>query len=315
MFMQNKNTVLECITKPSPFHLEENWKLKIENQNKNCTHAEIDILMSKGILSEIDLEIMKLLAKFHYVNSFNITLALKHSLASAYQKEHYHANIKKLVRAGVLLKYSFVFNDDSFSSGSPMSALRFYSLSSGAQSYTSSFVDTPLAKSNLSIDYQIIEQLATNQLLIQLSSTYRSSSINYILNSKKAVGAHLLNINAFIRYKITSSKSIEVFLLCGRDLIQSQRNLTARILLLFDWLNHHQPNHPYMILILLESLPSIISTTKQLNSHATTSFRCPVYFSLDTNLLLSSLFDSLYQCFANDETSALTIQKVSLDFK
>ena len=47
---------------PSPFHLEEGWNICIENQNKNCTHNEIDQLTMKGLLSYTDFEILKLLA-------------------------------------------------------------------------------------------------------------------------------------------------------------------------------------------------------------------------------------------------------------
>lgn len=66
--MNNTTTYLENFPPAlhtTPFHLPENFSIYCENQNQNCTHAEIDRLNAKGILGTIDFTIMKLL-KEHF---------------------------------------------------------------------------------------------------------------------------------------------------------------------------------------------------------------------------------------------------------
>ena len=61
-----------------------------ENHNKNCTHAEIDLLNAKGILGTVDFTIMKLLKEYFFLNTYNIKYALDHILDENYKKPSYN---------------------------------------------------------------------------------------------------------------------------------------------------------------------------------------------------------------------------------
>ena len=118
----------------TPFHLEDDWEFVTDNANPSCSHAEIETLIQKRILSLIDLELMKVLASCHYLNHHNLTAALRLHLHPGYQKASYLDNIKKLKKAGILLSYRPVRKEEmaAGSAVAPVSPVRLYCLSQGA---------------------------------------------------------------------------------------------------------------------------------------------------------------------------------------
>ena len=88
-----------------PFRLKEGWDLVSDNTNSSCSHAEIETLIQKRTINLIDLEIIRVLATYHYVNHHNLTLALSMRLHPGYLKTSYLNNIRKLKRAGILISY------------------------------------------------------------------------------------------------------------------------------------------------------------------------------------------------------------------
>ena len=83
---KQSNLDIQVFMKPSPFHFQEGYQIRVENKNKNCSHYEIDTLTLKGLLNPIDFEILKLLGTYCYVNTHNLSFALNQILPENYRK-------------------------------------------------------------------------------------------------------------------------------------------------------------------------------------------------------------------------------------
>lgn len=319
-----KNYKTDAFMTHSPFHFQEGYQIQIENRNKNCSHTEIDTLALKGLLNSVDFEILKLLGTYCYVNTHNLNYALNHTLPENYRKQDYKRNLKKLSDAGILLKYSICMQTDGEGSARQIvSPLRFYSLSPGARSYISSLMEVPYISNQTLPAYRIIELMAAAQLLIRFQASYRNSVKKILFNLHKQIGSHLLLLDAYIRYSASqgdsSSPAVHLFLLCGRDNGDNYADIVLRSRLLFCWLDRRKEEYPcHMILLLLESIsdipPVYLQVRKPYMSGKTgiTDSLYPLYFTLDTNVLVQPLFDALYQCEIEEDSGRCKISKISL---
>lgn len=319
-----KNYKTDAFMTHSPFHFQEGYQIQIENRNKNCSHTEIDTLALKGLLNSVDFEILKLLGTYCYVNTHNLNYALNHTLPENYRKQDYKRNLKKLSDAGILLKYSICMQTDGEGSARQIvSPLRFYSLSPGARSYISSLMEVPYISNQTLPAYRIIELMAAAQLLIRFQASYRNSVKKILFNLHKQIGSHLLLLDAYIRYSASqgdsSSPAVHLFLLCGRDNGDNYADIVLRSRLLFCWLDRRKEEYPcHMILLLLESISDIPPVYLQVRNPymsgktGITDSLYPLYFTLDTNVLVQPLFDALYQCEIEEDSGRCKISKISL---
>ena len=319
-----KNYKTDAFMTHSPFHFQEGYQIQIENRNKNCSHTEIDTLALKGLLNSVDFEILKLLGTYCYVNTHNLNYALNHTLPENYRKQDYKRNLKKLSDAGILLKYSICMQTDGEGSARQIvSPLRFYSLSPGARSYISSLMEVPYISNQTLPAYRSIELMAAAQLLIRFQASYRNSVKKILFNLHKQIGSHLLLLDAYIRYSASqgdsSSPAVHLFLLCGRDNGDNYADIVLRSRLLFCWLDRRKEEYPcHMILLLLESISDIPPVYLQVRNPymsgktGITDSLYPLYFTLDTNVLVQPLFDALYQCEIEEDSGRCKISKISL---
>lgn len=282
---------------PSPFHLEDAWCILKENKNCNCTHAEIDALTAKGLLNGVDFEIMKLLSVYPFVNTYNLEYALLHGMSEFYQKSEYTKNLRKLVKAGILIKHCLA---DRTTGEKPIivSPFRFYSLSPGAYSYMSSFMDNPHDIQFRLRDSQIIELLSATQLLIHTKVAYPDCVKRQRLCVRKKIGSKQLMIPAYLVFQHAKEyPPLHVLILSGRATQNSRERLLEDIATLFEWLDkNEEPYHNYMILLLLETLHEIPVIQSKIAGARIRGKLHPVYYALDTNLLTHPLFDCIYQC-------------------
>lgn len=321
---KQENYKTDAFMTRSPFHFQEGYQIQIENRNKNCSHTEIDTLALKGLLNPVDFEILKLLGTYCYVNTHNLNYALNHTLPENYRKQDYKRNLKKLSDAGILLKHSIcIQTDGECSARQIVSPLRFYSLSPGARSYISSLMEAPYISGQTLPAYRIIELMAAAQLLIHFQASYRDSVKKLLFNLHKQIGSHLLLLDAYIRYSVSQGNSpspaVHLFLLCGRNNGDNYADIVLRSHLLFCWLDRHKEEYPcHMILLLLESIsdipPVYLQIRKLYMSGKTgiTDSLYPLYFTLDTNVLVQPLFDALYQCEIEEDSGRCKISKISL---
>lgn len=297
------------IFRPSPFHLEADWIIKTENKNRNCTHAEIDILNAKGILNIIDFKIMELLASYKAVNTYNINYALNNVLPDGYRRDSYERNLRKLVKAGIVLKHALYQHTDEASCGSVQSPLRFYSLSAGSCSYITPLISHPHRFTGLLSDYRLMEQLALSQLLLHFLINYSANIRHYRTNITKAIGSHRLHIDCFLRYQKSDGPScpISIFLFCCRTHPDSRKDCLTRLCLFFRWLSVHQSEHTnYFILIVVECTQDIFFLQRSIMTCNVPKYY-PLYYTTDTDQVSGLLFDHIYQCIPNEETSQLQL--------
>ena len=305
---------------PSPFHLNEDWIVCIESHNRNCTHAEIDALILSTAINDTDLLIIKLLAAYPYINTYNITFFLNQSLPEPYKKKDYQRNLRKLVHAGILLKHALYQSAPGATCNehisSPVSPLRFYSLSPGAYSYISPTVDVPHHQTKAMQDYRIIETLATSQLLLHFHATNGDYFKKCRMDIKKKIGKHTLTLDAYIHYlpsTIKPESSVHIFIFCCRSHKDSRFDLIHRLVLFFHWMNQHKEQYQeYMLLILTETLKDIPLIAHGISTQTKGETAYPLYYTLDTNLLSYPLPDSLYQYVEDPETGNCTIQRLSI---
>lgn len=299
------------ILQTSPFHYAGagvDEKIEIENHNRNCTHAQIDEMIGKKLLNAIDLEIIRLLGTYRYLNGYNITYTLDLTLPAAYQKETYQANLKKLCHAGILLKHRVVKQDLQTGEAVTASPLRFYALSAGAYSYICTTLEIPIRASHAISDTQIIENLALNQYIIRFRQHYRDFIQYWRLDIYKQMGAKKFLINAIIhclpRDIRRFSGRISFFILSLRCLANSQEPL-QRIRLVQQWLRQHQEEYPHAMIILLledsEQIKDVFNRIEKQSSEVLSS----LYFATDTSILTAAPLSCLHYCTRNDSDNII----------
>lgn len=289
---------------PSPFHFDDNHHIVNENKNKNCTHSEIDMLSSKGLLNTIDFAILKLLAKHRYLNAYNITIALNQELPEGYRKEDYKRNLRKLVKAGILIRYAIARSfsgEETEQTLAIASSLRFYELSHGAYTYIAPSVqDAFISKRRLS-DSQIFHSLAVSQFLIHFNADYQLCVTSIQKDVVIKTGEETLYIPAEIHTSASESlPSLRICLLCARDNTESRETVLATLPLLSHYLNYNlEQNSKSLILLLLENMCDIPDMHHRILAMYNT-LPTNLFYITDTSVLTAPIFQNLYLC---DETN------------
>lgn len=297
----------------TPFHMEDGWECRLENKNRNCTHFEIDTLILKNIIGPVDLMIMRALATYKYLNAYNIQffLNLLSPLHQYYKKENYTGNLKKLVKAGILLRYCLVRYDN----GSPLKAspLRFYDLAPGACSYIAPVTASAYPLQAATDDTRKLELLALNQFLMRMQCNYPTIRTAHYLTWKKA-GPRAFCIDAALRCPVPANfpgdqDSLTIFPIPARYSQGWKKHAADRYLSLQEWHDRHQEQHPLPFPIFLcESL----EMGELLFRHFRTVDKLrymPFYFVTDGSLLSCPLWDCLYSSSLSEESQEAVIIK------
>lgn len=296
----NENTHPFDIILPSPFHISQNQRIEIENRNRRCSHAEIDKLSSRGILNTIDFTIMKILARYRYVNAYNITIALSQELPAGYQKDNYKRNLRKLVKAGILLRYTITesISGDNYKQPTAISSpLRFYELTYGAYTYIAPLEHDRCRQSPALTDTQLLCHLAVSQFVIHLKKNYVSCLQQVMLDVQVMCGTKNILIPARIYTSATPSHpSLDICLLCVRDDAESINTLLTTAPLLSRHLEENQePKRKSMIIILAENMCDIPDIQHRLLTK-NNSVPQNLFYVTDTSILSAPLFQNLFLC-------------------
>lgn len=301
----------------TPFHMEIGWECRLENKNRNCTHSEIDALILKNIIGPVDLMILRALATYKYLNAYNIHFFLNwlSPLHQYYKKENYTGNLKKLVKAGILLRYCLIRYDNE----SPLKAspLRFYDLAPGAYSYIEPVTAAAYPLQAATDDNRKLELLALNQFLMRMQCNYPAIRIAHYLNWKKT-GARAFCIDAAIRCPAPAAfqselNRLSIFPIPARFGHKWKEHAAKRYLSLLEWLDRNREQHPLPFpLFLCESL----EMGELLFHHVSTMDKLrhlPFYFVTDGSLLSSPLWDCLFSSSISDEFGEAVIIKHHLE--
>lgn len=299
----------------SPYHMDQNWHIVCENKNKNCSPKELDTLITKEIINYVDLEIIRLLGRFGFVNSYNITFSMSTVLPLSYRKESYQKNIRKMVRAGILLRYSIHIDKKL---DSPYAVpLRFYTLSPGAQSYINPHLDVPFSRRLVLTQDNIFDCLAASQLLIHFENTYSDDYTIFPRHIRKLYGErkHYTLIDGMIRSDhcpIVSGKRMQLLLLSIRDTVSSMSHFTDRIYQLIDVAKADASIYESFIIVITESISSIKMLAKYTSNAIDNSISVPIFYTTDVILHSSSLFSSLFSVSTNTGNDSFKIERISL---
>ena len=298
---------------PSPFHIDDNMFIICENRNKNCTQKEIDSLISKEILNHIDLEIMRLLCRYGFVNSYNIGFALSYTLLPQYRKKSYQRNLQKMVRAGILLKYSIRTGDsleDAY-----ISPMHFYALSAGAQDYIAPHVDTPFPRKLVLSKYDIMDCLTASQLLIHFLKDYGNNcsvSARCLKRGKNRLGIIFDGMIQFNGHENCFNHPTQIVLFSVRDNIESFTRLYDRILNLEKILKEKYPKYDSFLVIIVESIASIRSISDFMVNDETLDSRLHHYYTVDTLLHTDPLLQSLFNVTFDTKKNISILNRVEL---
>lgn len=306
-------TAADLLVTRTPFRLEEGWEMAPENRNTSCSHAEIETLIQKRILSLIDLEIMKILASRHYLNHHNIRLELEQRLHPGYRKESYSDNIRKMKRAGILLCFAPV-SAGSLSGEWPVPAvspLKLYCLSASAFTYME-----PLTESNPilpSSALRKIELAAAGQFLIQFLRHYRNRVIGYDYEKGTKIGNTPFLLDAVIRYRssvpgLPEPQTITLFLLALRRCRNWGQAALSRLSLFRIWLSRHGAEGMLPLLVLaVEDIAMALKLYAQMQAVESLS-SLHVYFCPDSLLMAVPPLQALYRCETDDDGKVTAVR-------
>lgn len=311
-----EETVSDSLVIRTPFHLEDGWEFVTENANPSCSHAEIETLIQKRIINLIDLEIMKVLATYHYINHYNLLTALKSRLHPGYQKASYLANIRKLKKAGILLSYRPVRREDMAAGlvAAPASPLRLYCLSQSAYTYTERICPGahPLLPSS---SLRKEELAAAGQFLIQFEAHYKEkiSGMDYQKGTK--LGNTPFLIDAVIRYRTVFSErqeqSLVTLLLIS---VRSHKNwemaALSRLHLLRVWLSRHETECLLPLPVLLVENIGMATALYAKMSGVEAPAGFPAYFCPDSLLMAYPPLQALYRCETGEDRKVTAVRTV-----
>lgn len=315
---QNQETGAEdCLVTQTPFRLEEGWDLISDNTNSSCSHAEIETLIQKRIINLIDLEIMRVLAAYHYINHHNLALALSMRLHPGYQKTSYLDNIRKLKRAGILLCYHPARLED-MAAGipfSPASPLRLYCLSQAAFTYMETV--TPDAHPMLPFSARRkIELAAANQFLLQFERHYKEVLAGYEYEKGAKIGNTPFLMDAVIRYHVLfpgqqDKELVTLFLLSIRRQQGWEKAALTRLHLFRIWLSRHGAECliPFPVL-LVEDLTMALSLYARMQGTESLS-GMSVYFCVDSLLMAYPPLQAIYRC-ETDENGKVSAARIEV---
>lgn len=301
----NNDEKLSDITSKTPFHLDSAWELLIENRNKSCSHSEIDKLIQNRIINLIDVEIIKILAVYPFINSNCITFLLNKNLHPGYQKVSYLNNLNKLKKAGVVLRYfpvepNTASNSTEPSSHSPVAPLRLYALSQPAYTYIAPLTEDSHKISVVSSLHKI-ELASLNQFLAHFQVLY-SNKIKYTEYQKKSkIGSTAFRIDAVVHchskhpvFEFTDQ--ISLYVLSVREYGNWLKNIITRLKILRIWLERRQDDFSVpFVLLLIENLSMSLSIFSQMQDVSVLE-GFPVYFCPDVLLMQYPPLDSIYSC-------------------
>ncbi len=311
---------IESFVAKTPFHMESGWELMLENSNKNCSHSEIELLIQKRIINLLDIEIMRILARYPYTNSGNITYLLNHTLHQGYQKPSYLNNLNKLKKAGIILRYAF--SDTAKHTGETdaiPSPLRLYCLSQAAQTYMASIIpDCHQAATAALSAVRKLELASLNQFLIRFQEHYstRIESLQYLKGTK--IGSTPFTIDSIFCCNAThpifeGKELIWLFAFSCREYGNWIKTNLTRLKMLHIWLQRHSDKYPLPFVIFLTENLSMALTLYTHIREIPLLQNFPIYFCPDSLLVSYPPLEAIYSC-ETKEDGHLTAIRHSISF-
>lgn len=314
----DEETYLTQLTSKTPFHQNAGWEFTLENHNKSCSHTEIEKLIQRRAINLIDVEIMKILAGYPFINSSNLSFLLNNRLHPGYQKVSYSNNLSKLKKTGIVLRYCLTEPPEAATSAppkdllTPISPLRLYTLSQAAYTYIEP-IGEDCHKVSAASTLRKLELAALNQFLVHFLVQHADKVLFLQYNKRVKVGTTTFTIDARIHCRSThplfKGDQISLYLLSIRE--SGNRwinNALLRLKVLRIWLERcpEKQSAPF-ILLLVENLSMALSLFLQIqNVPVLEGF--PLYFCPDSLLMQCPPLESIYSCELSDSGKVTAIR-------
>ncbi len=302
----------DLLLSKTPFYLETGWEFVTENKKPACSHAQIEQMIQKRTINLIDMELLKILASFHYLNHYHIAYLLEERLHPNYHKSSYLNNLNKLKRAGIVLCHVPVAAGTATGDAlpAPASPLRLYALSQGAYTYMEPVTPNAHAMQPAG-SLRKVEIAAANQFILHFLHHYkeRVSSLEYLKNVR--LGTSSFAIDGIIQYNTAFRKGetpdlVSLFVLSIRKQENWEKRAAMRLHLFKVWLARHDAQYriPFPMLV-VENLVMAVRLFAFLQAQENPlSF----YFCPENLLMLYPPFSSVYRCEADEEGKVKAIR-------
>lgn len=313
---------IDALLAKTPFHLPAGCGLVPENRNTACSHAEIEELIQKQILNRIDLEIMKVLTAFPFLNHRNLQYALAGRLPPEIQKDRYTDNLKKLKSAGILLCYCMegetapaanTEKERARDEGEkPVSPLRLYTLSRSAYTYMEKIV-TASNPCFTATGTLIIKQAAVSQFSLRFADSYQEQVREIRLQKTVRNGKDAITIDGILQFfppggKTGGNNLITIILLSVREEDGWQAKETARLKVLSHWLAGQSEKYLSPVIIFcVEQISMALSLHTCIQTHSLLSF-WEKYYCPDSLLTVYPPLKALYRCETNGNGTVRAIR-------
>lgn len=293
----------DLLLSKTPFYLETGWELVTENKNPACSHAQIEQMIQKRTINLIDMELLKILASFHYLNHYHIAYLLEERLHPNYHKASYLGNLNKLKRAGIVLCYVPVAAGAAAGDAPPASPLRLYALSQGAYTYMEPITPNSHAMQPAG-SLRKVEIAAANQFILHFLHHYkeRVSSLEYLKNVR--LGTSSFSIDGIIQYRAAFRKGdtpdlVSLFVLSIRKQENWEKRAATRLHLFKVWLARYDTEYriPFSVLVVENMVMAVrLFTVLQAQENPLSVYFCP-----ENLLMLYPPFSSIYRCEADED--------------
>lgn len=307
--------------------LESPFKYRIcdittANEKHSISLKEINKLIFKKKISYIDLEILKTLYEFKYLNRHNLERYINSNsdIAEDLKKHDYKKSVSRLMKYGLVLRYYFYWNainDNKLYDQSP----NFYSLSRGALHY---LIKRYRYKVNID-EFLLLEspenamrKLAFNQAYINIRCHYQKQLMKEYIEIK-ATNKPIKTFIPGIFYFCLDDHTIAPFILVSirrthaweQDLINDLDVYNEFIdkKKLYRKKDKQVLSSPIFIAICEDDL-HVKDTHEYLCSSKSTTYN--MLYTTDIITLKDKLFDKLYMCESYDGETIMQLNTLSI---
>lgn len=292
----------------SPFRYRDGIKIEQENERPSTSYKDIYRLKQQGLIHEIDIEILKVLYEFRYLNKHNIATFIRNK--DDVKEITRHGNFKKrmnfLVKNGIVLRHYMYWTEKEIFKRTPP----IYSLSRGGAAYIkkksglSFSIDKYMIMENVDL---ILHRLAFNQVasnFISRTNSLKDYKFDIPLKSKTyKTDFKLWGVLDFI-YK---DKDIKLIIEPVRRNISWDNMLFNRLSLIKDYQIYSTASGkgifkiPPIIVLVCEDDKHIAECHKKVTSD--NSFKnLIVLYTTDVRMMRDKLSDSLMSYVKDKDT-------------
>ena len=308
------NPQKEFLYKSSPFIYREEMQLRLYNEKSNVTRKEMHTFIGKNYLNDIDMDILNILFVLKVLNR-HVLQQYIWNLKTEYEGKDLKNTLKKLVELGVLLRYSFEYEEQDDTQSTPY----FYALSYGAylymQKFSSHAKETTEDYEEVTVD-TAYKLLAANQFYVFFQKEYGSLVKREILNHTVTYGeGKRLVIDLSIRLKSRNLRSgfLDILLIPVRRTPGWKESLVDKVTAYMEYLSCDNPLIASPLLLFLAESDEHIREIHLLAKDNKIDFKGTLQlYTTDTQVAREPILNYLYDCEEDGDSISLVVKSIEL---